>query len=159
MPRRSGSEELQRFMSAPVLTLREAQAASDAWALMRDAGVRHAVVVRGRAVVGVLSDRDLGGARGGRSRRDRTVAELMQGAPVTASPSMSVREAAALVRARRIGCLPVVERGRLVGIVTRSDLLGRLAGARERGPRARRVAEDAAPRQEVLVSPNVDKHP
>jgi acetoin utilization protein AcuB len=51
-------------------------------------------------------------------------------APVaTAAPDTTVREAANLLRGRHIGCLPIVEDGRLVGIVTVADLLDLLARA------------------------------
>jgi acetoin utilization protein AcuB len=142
-------------MSTPVLTLTTSQPASDAWALMHVEGVRHAVVVRGREIVGVITDRDLGGVHGGRARRGRTVGDLMRPDPVTARPTTSVRDAALLVRERGLGCLPVVERGRLVGIVTRSDLLGRLAGGR---PRQRKSSAEGFARAPALTSPNVDKH-
>jgi CBS domain-containing membrane protein len=48
---------------------------------------------------------------------------------VTATPASSVRRAASLMRRRGIGCLPVVERDRLVGIVTVSQLLAVLERA------------------------------
>jgi CBS domain-containing protein len=124
---------------------------------MHAEGVRHAVVVRGRTIVGVVTDRDLGGLHGGRARVGRVVADLMQPSPVTASPRTTVGEAVAIVRARRIGCLPVVEAGRLVGIVTRADLLARLAPAR---PRKREIARRRSeePARPLDVSPNIDKH-
>ena len=47
---------------------------------------------------------------------------------VTISPEASVKEAAALMVQRRIGCLPVVEKDRLTGIVTETDILRQVAG-------------------------------
>ena len=44
--------------------------------------------------------------------------------PVTVPPETSSLEAVRLMRRHRIGCLPVVQKGRLVGIVTESDFLG-----------------------------------
>lgn len=160
MSKRNRPDELQRVMTTPVLTLTTRQAASDAWALMHLDGVRHAVVLRGKVIVGVISDRDLGGLRGGRARRGRTVADLMHEGAITATRTTTVSEAAALVRAAGIGCLPVVERGRLVGIVTRTDLLAWLTTERGRArtPRRRRSAEGLA-RPPVEFSPNLDKHP
>ncbi|MDB4937110.1 MAG: domain protein AcuB [Labilithrix sp.] len=110
-------------MQPNVLTVTSGLPASDAWALMDAEGVRHAVVTLGGEIIGVLSDRDLGGPHGGATRRRRLVADLMHVDATTASPGMSIERAAALVREERIGCLPIVERGRLVGIVTRSDLV------------------------------------
>jgi CBS domain-containing protein len=59
---------------------------------------------------------------------------------VKARPEMAVRQAASLMRGWTIGCLPVVERGKLVGIVTVSDLLDLVAqgAVSEPGPTASR---------------------
>lgn len=114
-------------MTSPVLTLTTFFPASDAWAEMADAGVRHAVIVDGKEIRGVVSDADLGGRKGGALRVGRAVKDLMQENPFVASPMMSLARAAQELRARRIGCIPVVQRGKLVGMVTRSDLLRALA--------------------------------
>jgi CBS domain-containing protein len=53
----------------------------------------------------------------------RTARDIMTLDPVTAAPDMSVKEAARLMTERSIGCLPVVEGGRLVGLVTERDLI------------------------------------
>lgn len=110
-------------MTWPVLTIGPGQTASDALALMRDENVRHAVVMLGSSIVGVVSDRDLGGPRGGLARRHQSVGDLMSEDPTLASPGMAVEDAVHLVLARRLECLPVVSDTKLVGIVTRSDLL------------------------------------
>ena len=56
------------------------------------------------------------------------VSHVMTKKPVTADPGMSVPAAAGLLVKHRIGCLPVVQEGRLVGIVTQTDFLNCLAG-------------------------------
>lgn len=58
-----------------------------------------------------------------RKARARTARELMSGPARTVSPDAGVCEALRVMHRARVGRLPVVERGRLVGIVTRSDLL------------------------------------
>ena len=93
---------------------------------MRNAKIRHLVVVRGRRVLGVLSDRDLGLAT------DKSVGDVMTAHTVSASPDMTIRKAANLLRGRNIGCLPVLEDGNLVGIVTTTDLLERIGRGAER---------------------------
>lgn len=124
--------KLRDIMSTDVLTLAPGQTASDGLALMRDAEVRHAVVTSGGAIVGVISERDLGGPYGGPTRKGHSVEDLMRRGATVASPAMTVPQAALLVREKRIGCLPVVDAGRLVGIVTRGDLLAALAEGRRR---------------------------
>jgi CBS domain-containing protein len=56
------------------------------------------------------------------------VGGVMTYAPATVSPRSSLREAAAVMLERRIGCLPVIRNGRLIGIFTTRDAIGILAG-------------------------------
>lgn len=52
-----------------------------------------------------------------------TARDIMTAEPVTVGPDMTVTEAARLMSDRRIGALPVVEKGRMVGLVTEGDLI------------------------------------
>jgi acetoin utilization protein AcuB len=98
--------------------------------------------VRGlTGVVGVLSDRDAGGRAGASVRARSSVADLMTTPVVTTEPDATVRQIANLMRGRTIGCLPVTDRGRVVGIVTVSDLLELLG---------RGVDRPATPRRRTL---------
>jgi CBS domain-containing protein len=142
---------LQDIMSTDVLTVAPGEAAGTAWERLWRARIHHLVVMNGRRVVGLLSDRDLGGARGQRMRDGRSVADLMTHSVVVAGPRTTVRQAANLMRGRSIGSLPVLDGGRLRGIVTIADLLGHIGhgGAKSRWTLARRgprrVAERRAP--------------
>ncbi|HEY5468030.1 MAG TPA: CBS domain-containing protein [Coriobacteriia bacterium] len=49
--------------------------------------------------------------------------DIMTSDPVTVAPDTTVTEAARLMSERRIGALPVVEKGRMVGLVTEGDLI------------------------------------
>ena len=118
---------LEDVMTRRVETITEDRAAEEAWDRMRARRIHHLVVVRGGRVVGILSERDLGGRAGAAVRPGRTVADLMTPHAVIADPRAPVRRAANLLRGRSIGCLPVVEGERLLGIVTLTDLL-RLIG-------------------------------
>jgi acetoin utilization protein AcuB len=158
MKERGKNVRLRDIMTAPVLKLAPTEPASDALALMRDEHVRHAPVVEGGAILGIVSERDLGGPHGGATRRGRTVQDLMRVNPVLGAPDMSVTDAVVLVRERHIGCLPIVDAGRLLGIVTRSDLLASLADLRRRRTPSDRGAADV-PRPPLVVSPNRDKWP
>src|SRR5204863_9213465 len=51
------------------------------------------------------------------------VGQIMERNLITASPSMSTLEAINLMRLHKVGCLPVVENDRLVGIVTERDFM------------------------------------
>jgi CBS domain-containing protein len=57
----------------------------------------------------------------------RTAGEVMTTAVVTAGPAASVRELIHLMTVHRINRIPIVESGRLIGVVTRADILRTLA--------------------------------
>src|SRR5690606_40100655 len=88
--------------------------------------IRHLVVQDGDEIVGVITERDLGGRTGRDLRRGRTVKDLMTPGAITAGPDMSLKDAADLMRSRLIGSLPVVDDGELVGIVTATDVFDAL---------------------------------
>ncbi|MCE9575384.1 MAG: CBS domain-containing protein [Deltaproteobacteria bacterium] len=106
--------------------------AEAAWQKMRTARIRHLVVMDDDRVVGIVSAHDLGGPREGAARKGQTVNDVMTPDPVVASPTMSLREAANVLRGRAIGCLPVIDGARLVGIVTTTDLLDLIGRGAER---------------------------
>jgi acetoin utilization protein AcuB len=106
----------------------------DAIALMRALKIRHLPVVRGHRVIGMVTLTDLMRAAppervGLRARatqahlRKAEVSDIMTVDPVTTTPDVPVEIAARTLREYKIGALPVVEQGLLVGIVSESDLL------------------------------------
>ena len=101
--------------------------AAAAWRCMQQLHVRHLVVVENERVIGLISERDLGGRHGEPVREGRSVRELMTPEPIVLEPQTDVRAAAELLRGLSIGCIPVVEGSDLVGIVTISDLLDLIA--------------------------------
>lgn len=101
--------------------------AEAAWRCMQQLRVHHLVVVEDDRVIGLISERDLGGRHGEPVRESRRVRDLMTPDPIVLDPETEVRAAAELVRGLSIGCFPVVAAGQLVGIVTASDLLVLLA--------------------------------
>jgi len=122
---------IHEVMTQAVRTVSPATSAEDAWRVMRQAGIHHLIVTREARLLGVLSDRDLGGAKGGPLRVGKTVVDLMSPDVVTVLPETPVRKAANVMRGRSIGCLVVAVADRVRGIVTVADLLellGRGAG-------------------------------
>ena len=82
------------------------------------------LVIDGDDLVGILTERDILKAVATGSRLEETrISEVMSKDVVTVGPQTSLREAAQRLRQQRFGALPVVENGKLVGIITRSDLL------------------------------------
>ena len=110
-------------MTSQVHTVSPGIAAEDAWNMMRMRRIHHLVVTQAGRIVGLLSDRDAGGARGRGTRQNRTVADLMTAKVLTVPPTTPVRKAANLMRGRSIGCLVAADADRIVGIVTVADLL------------------------------------
>ncbi len=97
--------------------------------------IRHLPVVEGDKLVGIISDRDVKKAAPSpfdlataeeflRLTSGVTVKEVMGKKVVTISQYAPIEEAAALMCQNRIGALPVVHDGRLVGIITEADVLG-----------------------------------
>jgi CBS domain-containing protein/ribosome-associated translation inhibitor RaiA len=117
---------LADIMTPRVVTIKASETASAAWTRMRRRGVRHLVVMDMGDVAGVVSERDLGGRSGAAQRRGRTVGSMMTRSVVTASPDVTVRDAAKLMRSKLIGSLPVMEGDDLAGIVTATDVFDAL---------------------------------
>jgi len=118
---------VEEIMHPEPLTIGPETTLSDAFALMRERDVRHLPVVEGGELVGVVTDRDLRYATSRLAERpfppEARVADVMSRPVHTAHPHDPVERAAAAMRELRIGCLPVVDAGRLVGIVTVTDLV------------------------------------
>ena len=124
--------QLQDIMSEEVETIAAKAPLTEAAEQMKRQEVRHLLVTERGAVVGVLSRGNL--PRRGRHGGTPTVREVMSAPVVTAEPRTNVREAANLLRGHRIGCLPVVEDGRPVGMITVSDLLDLIGKGVSREP-------------------------
>jgi CBS domain-containing protein len=108
---------------------------------MADARIRHLVVTEGSRVVGIVTDRDirLNLASPATSLTvwelnallaKLTVAEIMTRSVIVIDGDRTIAEAARLMIDHKIGALPVMDGGRLVGIVTESDFV-RLVATRE----------------------------
>ena len=115
--------QIREIMSEDVMTVMDDVIAEDAFHRMRVNNIHHLMVVHDNDVVGVLSERDLGGKKGFDLCQGKVVGDFVSKDIVTASPDDSIQDAATLLQGYNIGCLPVVENGKLVGIVTISDVL------------------------------------
>ena len=109
-------------MRREVRTIKPSEPASTARELFRRYEIHHLVVVDRKDVIGLLADRDLMDIDG-----DTPVQRAMARPPVTIESGETVRKAAALMSGHVIGSLPVVDDGKLVGIVTTFDLVALLA--------------------------------
>ena len=111
-------------------------------------GIRHVLVMDGERLDGIVSNRDLRSLLIDAEPHvfpSSPVSRVMTESPVTVSPDASLTDAARAMLEGKIGALPVVEGGRPVGILTRSDALEALlawveaGGAPRRGPIASRA--------------------
>jgi len=143
-------------MTHPVVFVSPEMSIQDALQLMRRENIRRTPVVEGGKLVGIVSDKDLLNA----SPSDATslsvwelnyllskitIREVMTGAVITVTEDTPIEEAARIMSDNKIGGLPVVRDGSVVGIITETDLfhlLLELTGAREFGVRATFLLQD-----------------
>ena len=133
-------------MKSPVLTLKLRDSVMHARDLLEEHRVNQLLVLCVGELMGNVTDRDVrdaspslaqsGAAGRGVSRLPPNidparipVEDVMTPAVLTVAPDTSVIEAAKLMRSERVGSVPVLEEGRVIGILTRSDLLDALISA------------------------------
>jgi CBS domain-containing protein len=123
-----GCQTVAQMMSTDLFTEHPDDLVDLAASVMEWRHIRHVPVEddEGR-LVGLISHRDLLRllAQGllSRSAKEVTVKEIMIRDLLTVAPETPALEALAIMRRRKVGCLPVVENDRLVGIVTAYDFL------------------------------------
>jgi acetoin utilization protein AcuB len=118
------------IMRSPAVVITPDTTLQDAYRTMREKGIRHLPVVEGDVLVGVITDRDLRLATSTLAPAPfppgSQVSAAMSRTLQTADPLDPVEDAARIMRARKIGCLPILDEGRLIGIITGLDLLDAL---------------------------------
>jgi CBS domain-containing membrane protein len=132
--------KVRDVMTADVTTLKRNDKLTLADDIMRLGRIRHLPVVDDddQLLVGIVSQRDLFrdalahalgyGRHAQRKILDTlSVKEVMTSDVTTTSPDTSLIEAARILTERKIGCLPVVENRRLVGILTEGDFVALIA--------------------------------
>jgi len=135
------------YMVREVTTLNETAHLLDAALLIRRSGKRHIPVVDAKGhVVGIITDRDVARVApsviGNVSAEEyneifetTSVSVAMSKNPMHVAPDTPIEEAVQLLHANKIGALIVVEKEKLVGILTVTDMLGllhQLLASRER---------------------------
>ena len=130
---------IRDIMSAKPITVDPEMPMLDARRRMADARIRHLIVLEGSRVTGIVTDRDirlnlpspatsLSVWEVNALLAKLTVGEVMSRSVIVVEPDRPVAEAARIMIDHKIGALPVVESGRLTGIVTESDFVRALAG-------------------------------
>lgn len=126
------------YMTTSVTTLPDDSRLLDAALLIRRTGKRHVPILTAEGkVVGIISDRDVSRLAPSmlaqmtpddynRVFEATPITRAMTKNPMMVSPDAPVTEAVALLYTKKIGALLAVEDGKLVGILTVSDMLGLL---------------------------------
>ncbi|WP_423224239.1 CBS domain-containing protein [Candidatus Amarolinea aalborgensis] len=125
------------IMTENPVTVQPSQSIDTAITLMRQGNFRRLPVVENGRLVGIVTDRDMRRATNSpillhEKWYDNFLLEHIEvGAcmtpnPVTISPDADVLEAAVTMRSRKVGGIPVLRAGVLVGIITETDLLDHL---------------------------------
>ena len=126
--------KVRDIMVAELVTLHVDEELSLASDIMNLARIRHLPIVEGDRLVGIISQRDLFRASLASvmgydyaATRDHlksvSIREAMVKEVITVQPDKDIGEAGKIMLDRKIGCLPVVEGDRLVGMVTETDML------------------------------------
>ncbi|SMF17471.1 CBS domain-containing protein [Pseudobacteriovorax antillogorgiicola] len=120
-------------MTRKIVTIGPETSPDIARRIMKEANFRHLPVInQDGSLVGILSDRDLLSCQNCPSDADsiETVEQCMTPNPLTCTKDISMQEVAKIMIDRKIDCLPIVEGGELVGLITSTDLLELLASGR-----------------------------
>ncbi len=128
--------KVKDLMSTKLFTVGPEDMLDKVFFLFNFEAIRHLPVLEKGKVVGVLSDRDLKKILGPRKKvvtnkvdgtqftvPARRVRTIMDRGVTTIGPDEQAADAAAIMAKRKIGCLPVVKKGKLVGIITSTDIL------------------------------------
>jgi CBS domain-containing protein len=125
---RNSFRTLGQFMTTDLFTLRPDDLLDLAASVMTWRHIRHIPVEDNEGhLVGLVSHRDLMRIFTEHSSRKNAeaikVKDIMKTQPITATPHTSILDAIDLMRSNKIGCLPILEDNRLVGIITAYDFL------------------------------------
>lgn len=100
---------------------------------MSDYGVGALIVLEGEQLAGIVSERDY--ARKvvlqGRQSKETPVADIMTREVVTAAPTLTVRDCMKLMTERKIRHLPVLDGGRVIGMLSIGDLVKQIITAQQ----------------------------
>ncbi len=152
--------KVSELMTREVLQVGREASLDEAMERMDTGDVRHLPVVEDGRVVGMLSERDLLEVTGWLPPRVRevldapsgTVGDFMHSPVVSVSPQDSIVTASLRLLEWKIGCLPVLDDGVLVGLVSESDVLG----AYVRACRNKSIPRDMDPDVEEYMTTEIE---
>jgi acetoin utilization protein AcuB len=144
------------WMTKKVFTISPDDSISDAVSLMKEKRIKHLPVVKDDKLKGIISDRDIKEYTPSKATAldifelhyllaKTTVKEIMKSKVIATTPDTPVEEAAMVMHDQNVGSLPVLENGKLVGIISDRDIyqvLVDITGVRHGGNRIYLTVED-----------------
>ncbi len=123
---------IEDIMSTDLVTVAPDSTLDQVRSLMQEHRIRHVPVVSGEQLVGLITQNDVLAATESFLRDDDSrikdqeigIAEAMVTGIATVDLKGGLRQAAMFLEKNKIGCLPVLDAGKLVGIITDSDFVG-----------------------------------
>ncbi|VAW92979.1 hypothetical protein MNBD_GAMMA23-808 [hydrothermal vent metagenome] len=124
-----------QIMTSNVVTLKQNDSVTDAIRLLKAKKIRHIPIITKKGTVeGILSERDILHYLSATNedythtklpaRLNEKISHLMKQEVLTASVDTDVRHIARLFVEQHIGAMPIVTDGKIIGLITRSDVLG-----------------------------------
>jgi CBS domain-containing protein len=118
-------KEILAVKGRAVYSIQPGASVYDAMKLMADKGIGALMVMENDRLVGVISERDY--ARKvilqGRSSRSTQVSEIMTAHVLYADPDQNIDQCMAIMTEKRVRHLPVLDKGRVVGVISIGDLV------------------------------------
>ena len=115
---------VSHWMSTDLVTIGKEASIQEAMALMKRESIRHLPVVdQQMKLLGWITDADLRGVLIASMLEELTLEDVMIRKPFTVHPEMPLEEAARILLEKRVGGLPIVKDGTLVGVITTVDVL------------------------------------
>ena len=127
--------KIESWMQKDVQTLTEESSLRDAINLSRKERIRHIPIVGdGQDLIGIVSDRDIkrftpsiltekNAGEHDRILQETPLSRIMTRDPLTVAPSTEIEDAVGILCRKKVGALPVVVNGKLVGIISETDML------------------------------------
>ncbi|HOD70331.1 MAG: Inosine-5'-monophosphate dehydrogenase [Deltaproteobacteria bacterium ADurb.BinA179] len=114
---------VESWMVTDIVTIGKEAGIRDALTVMKKYSVRHLPVVESGLFIGLVTSGDLKQAILASMLETLKVSDVMLQNPYTITRDTPLEKAAGIIYEKNIGCLPVVEEGKIVGIITIKDIL------------------------------------
>ncbi|KYG26684.1 acetoin utilization AcuB family protein [Alkalihalobacillus trypoxylicola] len=122
---------VEDIMRKEVMTLKKDATIKDAIQLLEEKRIRHLPIVdESFSLIGIVSDRDIRDARPSiftiekeSTTLEQSIETLMKKEVITAHPLDFIQDVSSLFYENHIGCLPIIDQNKLVGILTEKEIL------------------------------------